>query len=144
MILFKIFVSLSRLILNPKCPNIPKSKNIPGDKNVQIPSYCLLLRILEVDTNVGLEIKYAVIFSSHILVYVKNAMEILYKSLFYDVLVPIQCISVSWTLATHNLFKTPSRYLKSLKMIIKEPMMKGLLYWFRGFWCWKHLCWLTV
>ena len=31
-------------------------------------------------------------------------MEMIYKSLFYDVLVPIQCISVSWTLAVHLVF----------------------------------------
>ena len=31
-------------------------------------------------------------------------MEIFYNFLFYDVLVPIQCISVLWTLACHQLF----------------------------------------
>ena len=46
----------------------------------------VFIRILEVDAKVGLEIKYEVIFSSSFLIYVKNAMEIFYKSLFYDVL----------------------------------------------------------
>ena len=46
----------------------------------------VFIRILEVDAKVGLEIKYEVIFSSCFLIYVKNAMEIFYKSLFYDVL----------------------------------------------------------
>ena len=31
-------------------------------------------------------------------------MEMFYKPLFYDVLVPIQCIFVSWTLAAHLVF----------------------------------------
>ena len=39
---------------------------------------------LEVDTKVELEIKYAAIFS-YFFIYVMNTMEILYKSLFYDV-----------------------------------------------------------
>ena len=56
-------------------------------------------RILEVDTKIRLEIKYVVVSSSYFLIYVKNTMEIFYKSLFYVVLVAIQCISVSWTLA---------------------------------------------
>ena len=62
------------------------------------------IRILEVDTNVGLEVKYAVIFSSYLLIYVKNAMENFYKSFFNDVLVTIQCISVSWAQAAHLVF----------------------------------------
>ena len=59
--------------------------------------------------------KQAVIF--YFLIYVKNTMEIFFKSFFY-VLVQIQRISVSWTLAAHlvflyyvcclqNLFETP-------------------------------------
>ena len=61
-------------------------------------------------------------------------MEIFYKSLFNDVLVPVQCISVSWTPAAHlvfssyvcclqNSFETP----KSLKVMSKRPMKKGLI-----------------
>ena len=56
-------------------------------------------RTLEVDTKIRLEIKYVVVSSSYFLIYVKNTMEIFYKSLFYVALVAIQCISVSWTLA---------------------------------------------
>ena len=62
------------------------------------------IRILEVDMKVGLEVKYAVIFSSYFLIYVKNAMENFYKSFFNDVLVTIQCVSVSWTQAAHLVF----------------------------------------
>ena len=62
------------------------------------------IRMLEVDTKVILEIKYAVIFSSYFLIYVKNTMEIFYKSLLYGVLVRIQCISVSRTLAACLVF----------------------------------------
>ena len=42
-----------------------------------------LIGILEVDTKVGLEIKYVVIFSLYFLIYVKNTMEIFYKSIFF-------------------------------------------------------------
>ena len=60
-------------------------------------------------------------------------MEIFYKSLFDDVLVSIHCIFVSWTLAaylvflSYVVFKTPSRLPKSLKVMRKKPMKKGLL-----------------
>ena len=64
----------------------------------------VFIRTLEVDTKVGLEIKYALFFSSYFLIYVKNTMEIFYISLFYDVLAPIQCISISWTPAAHLVF----------------------------------------
>ena len=53
---------------------------------------------------VGLEIKDAIIFLSYFLIYVKNTMEIFYKSLFDDVLVSIHCIFVSWTLAAYLVF----------------------------------------
>ena len=82
---------------------------------------------------VGLEIKDAIIFLSYFLIYVKNTMEIFYKSLFDDVLVSIHCIFVSWTLAaylvflSYVVFKTPSRLPKSLKVMRKKPMKKGLL-----------------
>ena len=33
-------------------------------------------------------------------------MEISHKSLFYDVLIPIQFVSVSWTLAAHLAFSS--------------------------------------
>ena len=56
----------------------------------------VFIKILKVDTRVGLEKKYAVILSS--------TMEIFYNFVFYDVLVPIQCISVLWTPACHQLF----------------------------------------
>ena len=45
-------------------------------------------------------------------------MEIFYKSPFYDVLVPIQCISVSWTLAAHLVF---SSYLCRLQNPFEAP-----------------------
>lgn len=74
----------------------------------------MFIRILEVDKKVGLEIKHVVIFSSYFLIYVKDAMEFFYKSLFNDVLVPIQCISVPWTLATHLVFSSFVCYLQNL------------------------------
>ena len=33
-------------------------------------------------------------------------MRIFYKSLFYDVLVPVQCIFVAWALAVHLVFSS--------------------------------------
>ena len=44
-------------------------------------------------------------------------MKIFYKSLFYEVLVPILCISVSWTLATHLVF---SSYVFCLQKFAKK------------------------
>ena len=58
------------------------------------------IEILEVDTKVGPEIEYAVIF--YFLLYIKNTMEtFLEMKIPFYVLVPIQCFSVSWTLAAH-------------------------------------------
>ena len=45
-------------------------------------------------------------------------MEIFYQFLFYDVLVPVQCISVSWTLASHLVF---SLYACCLKNLFEVP-----------------------
>ena len=44
---------------------------------------------------------------------VKNTKVIFYKSLVYDVLVPIQCICVCWTLAAHLVFSSYICYLQS-------------------------------
>ena len=71
----------------------------------------------EIDTKVGLEIKYAVIFSDF-LVHVNNTMEIFYKSLSYDVLVPIQCSSTSLTLDAHLVV---SSYVYCLQNPIEAP-----------------------
>ena len=38
------------------------------------------------------------------MIYVKNTMKYFYKSLYYHVLVPVQYISVSWTLAAQLVF----------------------------------------
>ena len=61
----------------------------------------------------GLEIKYAVIFSSYYLIYVNNTRKFSINHFFYDVLVPIQCISVSWTLAAHLVFLSYVCYLQN-------------------------------
>ena len=91
----------------------------------------MFIRILEVDKKVGLEIKHVVIFSSYFLIYVKDAMEFFYKSLFNDVLVPIQCISVPWTLATHLVFSSYvcclQNSFKNSEITGKEANEKGLL-----------------
>ena len=64
------------------------------------------VRILEVETKVRLDIKYQIVFSSCFLIYGKNAMKIFYKSPFYDILVPTQWISASWTLAADLVFSS--------------------------------------
>ena len=53
-----------------------------------------------------------------VLIYIKITMEIFCKSLLYDVLVPIQCISVYWTQAAHLVF---SSYLYCLQNPFKAP-----------------------
>ena len=108
------------------------------------------IRILQVDTKVELEIKYAVIFSSYIFIYVKNTMEIFNIFLFYAI-VPIQSITVSWTLDAHLVF---SSYICCLQNTFEAPEItesdeeedseEGALYWCRDFWWWGHLCGLTV
>ena len=55
------------------------------------------IRILVVDTKVRLEIKYVVLFP-YFLIYV---------------LVPIQCISVYWTVAAHLIFSSYRGYLQN-------------------------------
>ena len=64
------------------------------------------------------EIKYAVILSSYFFIFIKNTMVIFYKSIFYDALVPIQCISVSWALAAHLVF---SSYVCCLQKPFEAP-----------------------
>ena len=78
----------------------------------------MLKGALEVDKKLRLEIKYAIISLSYFLIGVKNTMEISYKSLLYDVLVRIQCMSVSWTTITicNNLYLF---HYKVINLIIK-------------------------
>lgn len=49
------------------------------------------IRILKVESKLGLEINYAVILSSYFLIYFKNAMEIFYQSFFDDGSNPVGC-----------------------------------------------------
>ena len=78
----------------------------------------MLKGALEVDKKLRLEIKYAIISLSYFLIGVKNTMEISYKSLLCDVLVRIQCMSVSWTTITiyNNLYLF---HYKVINLIIK-------------------------
>ena len=91
------------------------------------------IKILEIDTKKRLETKCGVIFSSYFFIYVKNILEILHKSFIYDALVPISCISVSWTLAAHLVFSSyvcclqNTGFPKSLKLMTKKPVNKELL-----------------
>ena len=76
------------------------------------------MRILEVDTEVRLETKYAVIFSSYLLACLKNTMEFFYKFCFYEIIVPVQCTSAKWTLAVHQVF---SSYVCCPQNLFKAP-----------------------
>ena len=67
---------------------------------------------------VGLEMKYAIIFSTYFLIYVNYTMEIFYKTLFYDVLVSVQCTSAFWTLAAHLVFLS---YVSCLQNPFEAP-----------------------
>ena len=89
--------------------------------------------MLEVETKVVPEIRYAVIFSSYFLIYV-NTTEIFYKSYFYDVqFQSIVFLFLGFELLiqyfpyTYVVFTTPSRLPKSLKVMSKKPIRKWLL-----------------
>ena len=80
------------------------------------------IRILDVDTKVGLEIKYAVMFLSYFLIYIKNTRDIFYTSLFYDVLVYFCFFDSSCSSSIFVIL----RLSKSLKVMSENPVKKGL------------------
>ena len=80
------------------------------------------IRTLDVDTKVGLEIKYAVMFLSYFLIYIKNTRDIFYTSLFYDVLVYFCFFDSSCSSSIFVIL----RLSKSLKVMSENPVKKGL------------------
>ena len=80
------------------------------------------IRILDVDTKVGLEIKYAVMFLSYFLIYIKNTKDIFYTFLFYDVLV---YFCFFYSSCSSSIFVI-LRLSKSLKVMSENPVKKGL------------------
>ena len=103
----------------------------------------VFIRVIEVDTKVRLEIKYAVIFSSYFLICVKNTMEIFYKFLFY-VLLFLNSSCSSSIFVIRMLSLKPLRGSRNhRKWWVKSQWRRGF-YWCTGFWWWGHLCRLTV
>ena len=81
------------------------------------------IRTLDEDMKSGLEIKYALIFLLWFLICIKNTRELLHASLFYDVLAYFCFFNSNCSSSIFDIW----RLSKSLKVMSKEPVKKGLL-----------------